>query len=145
MLQGGRQHHFTRTRPLTKARGDVHGIPDESGIRELGPSSRRSGHASLMETDTKASKQAEPFAPHIGEFAKSSKHFLRCAEGPLRAVGMPMFHAETDQQTAAVRLKDRALVLIRNFREERAILVQQGLKALRADIFTEAIEATQGS
>jgi len=23
MLQGGRQHHFTRTRPLTEARGDI--------------------------------------------------------------------------------------------------------------------------
>src|SRR5882757_9848904 len=124
MLQGGRQHHFTRTRPLTKARGDVHGIPDEGGIHELGPSSAGSGHASLIETDTKAGKQAKPFAPHISELAELCKHFLRCAEGPLRAAGMPMFHAETDQQTATVRLKDRAFVLIRNFREERKILVQ---------------------
>jgi hypothetical protein len=144
VLQGSRQHHFTRTGPLTKARSDVHGIPDESGIREPGPSSGRSDHASLVETDTKASKQAKPLAPHIGEFAKSSKHFLRGAEGLLRALGMPMFHAEPDQQTAAVRLKDRAFVLIRNFREERTVLVQHGLEALRSDIFAEAIEATQG-
>src|ERR1700722_16572561 len=102
MLQGGRQHHFTRTRPLTKARGDVHGISDESGIRELGPSSPGSGYASLIETATTAGKQAKPFAPHISELGKLCKHFLRCAEGPPRAAGMPMFPAETDQQTATV-------------------------------------------
>jgi hypothetical protein len=86
----------------------------------------------------KATKQAKPFAPHIGEFAKSTKHFLRCAEGPLGAVGMPMFHAETDQQTAAGCLKDRAFVLIRKFREGRTSVAQDESVVLWRSIGEEA-------